>query len=145
MPSQTFRHSAHSAAPQASVWASLDEVETWERIPGVDSVVSSERDEAGALKSFSFQAMVGGRPYLGRATLLERTEPERVSWRIESPDLGGSVAVGLAPDGAGTTVTVELTVTVDGFLASMFFPVITGALGRGFPEAVEEFAASFQP
>ena len=62
-------------------------------------------------------------------------------WLIQSPDVGGSIDVSLAPLEIGTLVTVALTVSVDGFLASMFFPVITQALGRGFPEAVEEFVA----
>ena len=135
-------HSARSDAPPSAIWDSLTRVETWEKIPGVDQVTSSRSDESGNLDAFTFIATIGGRPYRGTARLRDRVEPSRMAWDIDSPDVRGSIAVDLAPDDGGTTVTVALTVAVDGFLASMFFPAITQALGRGFPDAVAEFAAS---
>jgi hypothetical protein len=35
-----------------------------------------------------------------------------------------------------------LEVESAGFLSSMFFPVIAGAIGSGLPRAVDEFAAA---
>ena len=123
------------------MWSALDDPLTWEGISGVDRVTDSTRDESGRLAAFSFETTIGGRPYRGVARPGERVEGSRVVWLIQSPDVGGSIDVSLAPLEIGTLVTVALTVSVDGFLASMFFPVITQALGRGFPEAVEEFVA----
>ena len=121
----------------------MDDVETWKKIPGVDQIVASEADDSGRLESFTFEATMGGRAYRGQARRRDRVEGEHISWAITSPDISGAIAVDLEPADAGTAITVALTVTVEGFLASMFFPVITQALGRGFPGAVEEFAADF--
>lgn len=141
MPSQTFTHRALTAAPADEVWAAMDDVDTWRKIPGVDRIVASEVDDTGRLESFIFEATIGGRAYRGQAKRRDRVEGEHISWAITSPDISGDIAVGLEPADAGTEVTVALTVSVDGFLAAMFFPAITHALGRGFPEAAEEFAA----
>ena len=143
MPSQTFSHRALSTAPAHEVWAGMDDVETWKEIPGVDRIVASETDESGHLESFTFEATIGGRAYRGQARRRDRVEGEHISWDIISPDISGAIAVDLESTDAGTAITVALTLTVEGFLASMFFPVITQALGRGFPEAVTEFAAGF--
>ncbi|MCO6501546.1 MAG: SRPBCC family protein [Acidimicrobiales bacterium] len=143
MPTETFRHTVHTDVPPATVWEALDEEETWSKIPGVDRILSAERDASGDLQAFNFEANVGGRAYVGRATIAERSAPERILWRIQTPDLGGTVGVDIQPEGDGTLLAVEVMVQVDGFLAAMFFPVITAALGRGFGEAVEDFAASF--
>ena len=112
MPSQTFTHSARSDAPPSAIWDSLTRVETWEKIPGVDQVTSSRSDESGNLDAFTFIATIGGRPYRGTARLRDRVEPSRMAWDIDSPDVRGSIAVDLAPDDGGTTVTVALTVAV---------------------------------
>lgn len=142
MPSQTFTHRAISTASPTDVWAAMDLVATWEKIPGIDRVVGSEQDDQGRLESFSFEATVAGRPYRGRARRHDRVEEERISWRITSPDVNGSVAVDLTPVNEGTEISVDLTVAMDGFLASLFFPAVTQALGRGFPDAVQNFASA---
>lgn len=121
----------------------MDDVETWKKIPGVDRIVASETDDAGHLESFAFEATIGGRAYRGQARRRERVEGEHISWTITSPDIAGAIAVDLEPVESKTAITVSLTVAVEGFLASMFFPAITQALGRGFPEAVEDFATGF--
>lgn len=141
MPSQTFTHTASTPVSPQEAWAALDDPSTWEGISGVDHVTDSERDEEGRLASFSFETTIGGRPYRGVALRDERVEGSRLVWLIQSPDVGGSIDVSLSPLEAGTDVTVALTVSIEGFLASLFFPVITQALGRGFPEAVEHFVA----
>src|SRR5690606_10693548 len=143
MPTETFRHTAHSDAPPATVWEALDEEETWSKIPGVDRILSAERDASGDLQAFSFEANVGGRAYVGRATIAERSVADGMLERSQTLDLGGRFGVDSQPEGDGTLLAVEVMVQGDGFLAAMFFPVITAALGRGFGEAVEDFAASF--
>ncbi len=66
-----------------------------------------------------------------------------MAWSVKSPEVRGTTTVDLENDGDGTLVTVTVHVESVGFLSSMFFPVIAGALGKGLPTAVEEFAASF--
>src|SRR5690606_36797616 len=141
MPTETFCQNAHTDVPPATVWEALDEEETWSKIPGVDRILSAERDASGYLQAFNFEANVGGRAYVGRATIAERSAPERILWRIQTPDLGGTVGVDTQTEGDGTLLAVAVMVQLGSFLAAIFFPAITAALGRGFGEAVEDFAA----
>ena len=141
MPKQTFTHQALTSAPIEEVWEALQLPATWEAIPGVDKVVDPIVDEAGALRGFSFQSVAAGRPYVGKATPAGRVEGESMNWDIVTTELKGALAVRIAPGGTGTQVEVTLAMESIGMLSSMFFPVITSALGSGFPRAVEEFAA----
>jgi carbon monoxide dehydrogenase subunit G len=141
--SQTFSHTASTATPVDRVWAALDRPETWAAIGGVDRVHDPVVDDEGRLMGFSFETRIGGIAYRGKASPRERMEGSVMAWDIDSPDIRGVTAVRLEGDGdAGTRLTVTLTVESKGMLASMFFPSIAGAVGRGLPGAVEEFAAS---
>jgi hypothetical protein len=143
VPSQTLTHGAVTAAERAQVWDALDRAETWENIIGIERVIEPHRDEDGHLQSFRFETTIGGRPYRGLARVAQRVEGEKLAWSIQSPDVTGAIEVDLADSNGGTMVSVSLTLAMDGFLAAMFFPMVVQALGRGFPQAVEDFAASF--
>ena len=125
------------------MWDELGLAETWENIIGIERVVEPHYDEDGQLQSFGFETTIGGRPYRGSARVSERVEGEKLAWSIQSPDVTGAIEVDLADHDDGTLITIALTLTMEGFLAAMFFPMVIQALGRGFPEAVEDFAASF--
>lgn len=141
MPGQSFYHAAATPSPPSKVWESLDEPGTWEAIPGVDRVIDPVVDGDGRLRGFSFESDVGGRKYVGEATPAQREEGRLISWDIDSSEIKGKVTVGLAPADAGTRVDVRLDVEGAGMLGSLFFPVIAGAIGKGFPTTVEEFVA----
>jgi hypothetical protein len=143
VPSQTLTHSAVTAAERAQVWDELGLAETWENIIGIERVVEPHYDEDGQLQSFGFETTIGGRPYRGSARMSERVEGERLAWSIQSPDVTGAIKVDLFDNNGGTLITIALTLTMDGFLAAVLFPVVVQSLGRGFPQAVEDFAASF--
>jgi hypothetical protein len=143
VPSDSFTHSAATAAPLDTVWDSLDRPETWESIGGVDRVFDPIVDGQGRLQGFSFETVAAGKRYLGRATPHERIESRRVAWRVESSDIRGVTTVDLAGDAAGTTIEVTIEVVSRGLFSAMLFPVISGAIGRGLQKAVEEFAAGF--
>ena len=142
MPGQSFKYAAVSPATVTEVWARFDEPTTWEAIPGVDRVIEPRVDPSGRLQGFSFESDVGGRRYVGEATPAGREEGRRIAWDIDSSEIKGKVTVGLAPEETkGTRVEVQLEVEGAGMLGSLFFPVIAGAIGKGFPATVEEFVA----
>lgn len=141
MPSQTFTHSSSTTATIEEVWAALDRPETWEAIGGVDRVFDAQMDEEGRLQGFSFETVAGGKSYTGVASPHRRVEGETMAWNVKSSEIRGITEVDLEGDGDTTTVTVTLQVESAGFLSSMFFPVIAGAIGKGMPEAVDGFVA----
>lgn len=142
MPKDTFTHSAGAAAPRNRVWKALDSPTTWEGIGGVDRVIDPVIDDQGRLRGFSFETTVGGRAYRGRATPRERIETEKMSWDIDAGEIKGTTAVHLAGGADDTMVTVTLDVESAGILSSLFFPMISSAIGNGLPGAVEDFAKS---
>lgn len=142
VPSQTFSHEARTSAPIEEVWSALDRPGTWEAIGGVDRVFDPTVDDQGRLQGFSFETVAAGKRYIGTATPHERAEGQRMAWRIDNSEVRGVTTVALRPVEGGTSITVELQVQSAGFLSSMFFPVIAGAIGNGLPRAVDGFAAS---
>ena len=141
MPKETFSHSAISKATRDQAWGALDRPTTWEGIGGVDRVVDPIIDEHGGLRGFSFETMIGGRPYRGTATPRQRVEGSTMSWAIDSSEVRGVTGVDLHDVEEGTLVTVTIEVETAGVLSALFFPVIVTAMKNALPEAVEEFAA----
>lgn len=140
VPSQTFSHQARTDATPEEVWRALDRAETWEAIGGVDRVFDPEVDDRGRLMGFSFETVTAGKRYLGVATPHERIEGELMAWNIQNSEVTGTTSVQIESSGEETMVSVTLVVKSAGLLSSMFFPVIAMAIGRGLPEAVDEFA-----
>lgn len=141
MPRQTFAHVSHSEATIDDVWRALDRPQTWEAIPGVDRVFDPLTDDKGALRGFAFESVAAGRRYQGTATPRERVETRLMSWNISTSEVTGTVTVILGGVPTGTSVEVSLMVESVGTLSGMFFPMIAGALGSGFPRAVDDFAS----
>ncbi len=143
VPSQTFAHSAVASASIDDVWQSLDDPVTWESIGGVDRVYDPVIDAAGQLRGFSFDSVVAGKKYVGRASPYQRQDLRLMSWHVENSEIRGVTTVELANAQPGTTVTVTLQVESAGFMSGMFFPIIANAIGNGLPAAVDSFAAGF--
>ncbi|MEX0864491.1 MAG: SRPBCC family protein [Acidimicrobiia bacterium] len=143
MPKETFSHSAISKATRDQAWAALDRPTTWEGIAGVDRVVDPIIDEHGRLRGFSFETMIGGRPYRGTATPLQRVEGSTMSWSIDSSEVLGVTGVDLHDVEEGTVVTVTIEVETAGVLSALLFPVIVASLRTSLPEVVETFVAGF--
>lgn len=144
MPAQTFAHTATARASVDEVWASLDEPGTWESIGGVNRVFDPVVDQQGRLQGFSFETVAGGRSYVGTATPGPREEGRRITWQVGSSEIRGTTTVELEAVAAGTEIEVTLEVRSAGFLSSVFFPVIIGAIGGGLGDAVDAFAARFE-
>jgi hypothetical protein len=143
VPEQSFQHAATTSTSIAEVWSALDEPYTWEAVPGVDRVVDPIVDPSGRLRSFSFETVVGGKTYLGQAAPAGREDEKLMAWDIKTTEIRGRVTVGLSPVDDGTRVFVDLRVEGTGVLGSLFFPIIAGAIGNGFVEAVERFVSGF--
>ncbi len=141
MPTETFTQTASTLATPEEVWIALQEPQTWEAIPGVDRVLDPVIDSVGALRGFSFESVAAGKTYLGQATPADRVEGESMTWNIETSEINGLLSVQIAPSEAGSDLTVTLSVESLGMLSTMFFPVIAGSIGSGFPKAVKGFVA----
>ena len=122
------------------MWKALDRADTWEAIGGVDRVFDPKVDDRGRLRGFSFETVTAGKRYLGVATPHERIEGELMAWKIQNSEVLGTTTVQIESSGAATVIFVTLEMRSAGLLSSMFFPVIAKAIGRGLPEAVDEFA-----
>lgn len=142
MPQESFSHSAIADSSRDEVWAALQKPETWEGVAGVENVHDPAIDADGSLRGFSFESIVGGKVYQGRAVPRGRDDGLAMAWDIETSDIAGSVAVTLEDEEPGTRVNVSLEVESKGMLAGVFFPVISSTIGNGFPATVEAFATS---
>lgn len=140
MPTETLSRTASSPAPTEQVWQALQAPDTWEGIPGIDEVIVPHYDEDGQLAGFDFTTRVGGRSYRGRASRAPGVDGQSMGWKVETPELVGSVMVALQGNADGTDLTVTLTFASVGMMSSMFFPVISGSIGSEFPDAVDRFA-----
>jgi hypothetical protein len=141
VPRETFSHTATSTASRDEAWGSLNRPSTWEGIGGVERVFDPFIDDEGRLRRFSFETLIGGRSYRGKATPHERVDGSAMSWYVDSPEVSGVIAVDLQDAASGTLVRVDLEVESAGVLSALFFPVIARALSSGFTAAVDEFAA----
>lgn len=141
MPSQTFTHETTTSAPVDEVWAALDRPETWEAVGGVDRVYDPTVDADGRLQGFSFDTTAGGRAYSGTAIPHERIEGRKMAWQVENSEVRGITSVEIERDDDETRIAVRLEVRSAGLIASMFFPIIAGAIGNSLPGAVDDFAA----
>lgn len=137
MPSESFRHSVAITVDLGQAWQSLQDPDTWAAIGGVDRVFDVRTNPDGTLAGYRFEAQAGGRSFAGEARAVESRPGELMTLQIDSPELAGVIEVRLT-DGR---LDVGLDLRSVGLLASLFFPVIGGALRAGFPRQVETLAS----
>jgi hypothetical protein len=140
MPSETLSRTASSPATNGAAWQALLSPATWEGIPGVDEVTDPRYDPDGRLTGFDFTTRVGSKWYRGHATRSAVVDGQFLEWDVQTPELNGSVAVGIRAEADGTQVTVTLTFTSVGLMSSVLFPMIVTSIRSDFPKAVERFA-----
>ena len=141
MADESFQHAVATSKRVDQVWEALDRPTTWEAIPGVDHVHHPVVDEAGRLRGFSFDSIIGGRSYRGQALPSAREEGSLIGWDITSAQIQGQVVVAVSQDGDGSLVDVRLDISRAGFLGALLFPIIASAIRGGFERTVEEFVA----
>lgn len=123
------------------MWAALQDAATWSGIGPVDDVWDAAHDEDGLLASFSWSAHVGPTKYKGSAKVTVAAEPHHMKLHLDSSELTGALIADIDED-ESATLMVTLEVASKGAIASMFFPIIAEAIGRGLPQQVEEFAST---
>jgi len=140
VPTQSFQGAADSPASLDDAWSALQRADTWEGIAGVDDVTDSAHGADGQLTGFGFAATVSGLRYPGQAAVASASPPNDMRLELTTSEMSATIDVRLTASGETTRVQVALTVTSKSFLAGMFFPSIAAAIGRGLPNAVEDFA-----
>ena len=143
MPRATFTHEVTVYRPMDHVWARLQDAQTYANIGPVEKVWDPSHDEDGILLGYTWSTTVGRKPYQGSAETVEAENPHYLKMDLDAGELAGSLTSALeAVTDDVTHLTVTLEIISKGTLSTLFFPVISDAVGRGLPEQVEAFAAA---
>jgi carbon monoxide dehydrogenase subunit G len=140
MPSATYQYTISIDAAPPEVWDGLQEPEIWSTLGPVQKLWDP-RVEDGILEGFQWSTDIGGVVYQGTGTTTVKDRPERFQLVLDTSEMAGTITVDLSdgnPGGTNVTVTVELR--SKGILSSVFFPVVSRAIGDGLPEQVEGMA-----
>lgn len=140
MPSARFSHTVHADISLEDAWAALQRPETWASLAGVDEITDPEFSDDGSLAGYAFVATAAGQQYPGRASTLVSDPPEQMAVSIDTSHLAGTINTRLRDDANSIVVEVTLELTTKSALTSMFFPVLSTAVGNGLPGQVEAFA-----
>ncbi len=142
MPRASFSHSVSLRRPIEAVWTALQSDATWAGIGPVDEVWGAAHTADGSLDSFQWSAHVGPTKYKGTAVVAIADPPHHMKLNLDSVEqLTGSLIADVE-NGDEPQLTVTLEVVSKGAMASLFFPIIAEAVGRGLPTQVEQFAAA---
>lgn len=139
MPSASFTHTVELTRPPDAVWTRLQDAATWSGIGPVDDVWEPTHADDGTLESFRWSAHVGPTKYKGTAVIAVADRPRHMKLNLDSSEVRGSLVADIEGD-ESPSLAVTLEVISKGAMASLFFPIIAEAIGRGLPEQVERFA-----
>ena len=143
MPRASFSHSVQLTSSAASAWDALQTATTWSGIGPVDEVWDAAHGADGTLDSFRWSAHVGPTKYQGSAVVAIADSPHHMKLNLDSSELTGSLITDIE-EGDSPFLAVTLEVVSKGTMASLFFPIIAEAIGRGLPDQVERFARSLE-
>ena len=141
MAAQSFKSQATTPAQPVEAWKALQRPETWGTIGGVRRVESPDFDDDGNLKGYQFVVQIAGSEHRGTAILSSSVPGREMVMKIDSPQVTGQIEVALLPDDDGTRVSVDMSMSPNGFLAVIMFPVISKAVADGFDQTVATFVA----
>lgn len=141
VPSAEFEHTVEAPATSDEAWQQLQNPETWEGLAGVEEVFDVHHDAAGVLTAYRFRATAASQVYEGTAKTVESSNASRMVIDIATSEVTGRITTSLQPTDGGVEVTVKVTLRSKGFLSTLFFPVISQAVGSGLPTQVDAFAA----
>ncbi len=145
MPRASFTHQVIVPRSVDEIWARLQVAETWSNIGPVEDVWDAEHTDEGHLERYRWSTTVGPRSYQGRAKVIGSEPGHLMRLDLDATEVVGTLTTRLSENGAGTDLEVTLEVESRGTLSTLFFPVVSEAVGRGLPMQVERFAASFDP
>ena len=142
MPSASFTHAADAAGTPEDVWDRLQRVDSWANIGPIDEVWDPTHD-GDSLQSYRWSATVGPTRYQGWAEVIESSRPHRMRLTLDAKEMVGELTTDISANGDGATrIIVTLAVESRGMLSTLFFPVVSEAVGNGLPKQVEAFADS---
>ena len=143
MPSATFHHAVTVQASPGEVWDSLQEPDAWRSVGPVQELWDPVTED-GVLTGFQWSTDIGGVVYNGTGEAVESQRPEHYSLILDTSEMAGTIAVDLTEENpGGTLVDVTVELQSKGLLSSMFFPVVSRAIGEGLNDQVEEMAQRF--
>ena len=93
----------------------------------------------GLLTAYRFRATAASQVYEGRATTVDAATESRMVIDIVTSEVTGTITTTLTAANPGVSVTVRVDLRSKGFMSTLFFPVISQALGSGLPKQVEAF------
>jgi carbon monoxide dehydrogenase subunit G len=141
MPSATFHHTATIDAPKEDVWDGLQDPDIWSAIGPVQKVWDPVVED-GVLMGFQWSTDIGGVVYEGTGTATVQERPDRYELVLDTSEMAGAITIELTDgDPRGTIVDVGLELRSKGLLSSMFFPLVSRAVGDGLPDQVDDLAA----
>ena len=142
MPSATFQESVTVDAPPEVVWDRLQEPDIWQSIGPVQELWDPTFED-GVLTGFEWSTDIGGVVYSGTGTAASHERPDRYELVLDTSEVSGTIAVDLAAQnpGPGTEIDVTLDLHSKGLLSSMFFPMVSRAIGDGLPDQVRDLVA----
>jgi hypothetical protein len=144
MPSARFRHTASATKAPEEIWDRLQTVDSWANIGPVEDVRDPVHED-GALQGYRWSATVGPTTYDATAKVVESQRPHRMRLDLDAQEVVGVLLTEISANGDGTSlIAVTLDISSRGMLSTLFFPVISEAVGKGLPRQVEEFAASLE-
>ena len=139
MPSAEFEHTAFAPVSVEKAWQQLQKPETWEGLAGVDEVFDVHHAPDGLLTAYRFRATAASQVYEGSATTVEATTESRMAIDIVTSEVTGTITTNLSAVDQGVSVSVRVKLRSTGFMSTLFFPVISQALGSGLPKQVAAF------
>ncbi len=143
MPRATFTHEVTVHRSMQHVWKRLQDADTYANIGPVEKVWDPVHDDDGVLQQYTWSTTVGRKPYEGSARTVEAHNPSYLKMDLDAGEVAGSLATALeAVTDEVTNLAVTLEIISKGTLSTLFFPVISDAVGRGLPEQVETFAGA---
>ncbi len=143
MPRATFTHEVTVHRSMQHVWERLQDANTYANIGPVQKVWDPVHDDDGILQRYTWSTTVGRKPYEGSARTVEAHNPHYLKMDLDAGEVAGSLATALeAVTDEVTNLAVTLEIISKGTLSTLFFPVISDAVGRGLPEQVETFAVA---
>ncbi len=143
MPSDTFSHTTSVAAAPATIYSALQDPDTWRGIGPIDEVWDAIHDH-NMLTGFRWSTRAAGKSWTGSATRSAFVPGDSITLDLDSSEIAGTIKVELAPVADGTRLTVTMLVRSKGFLAGMFWSVISDALREGLAGQVESFGDEFR-
>ena len=140
MPSAVFHNTITVNVPPDTVWDRLQEPDIWRSVGPVQNLWDPTVED-GVLTGFQWSTDIGGVVYNGTGTAVDPERPYRYGLILDTSEMTGTISVELAAGNpGGTEVEVELELRSKGLLSSMFFPVVSRAIGNGLPGQIEELA-----